>query len=113
MFKMKDEYKNTLIYKVCKELDIDIKELAFSMNKTHKTIENWRKDENSIPSIEKRYLKLLVRGKQLEEEIIRLQKHKIILRDTIKSDLKGNCEYIIKATGLKKLVSYKIVLEEI
>ena len=37
---MKDIYKDTFIYKVCDVLKIDLKELAFKMNKHNKTIEN-------------------------------------------------------------------------
>ena len=39
---MKELYKNTFIYKVCEELGINIKDLAFKMNKTHKCLEKWR-----------------------------------------------------------------------
>ena len=53
---MKEIYKDTFIYKVCEDLNINIKDLAFKMNKTLKCIENWRKDENQIPPREKEFI---------------------------------------------------------
>lgn len=110
---MKEIYKETFIYKICSILEINIKELALIMNKTHKIIEFWRKNDDNIPAKELEYMKLLIKNKQLENEIFRLQKHKVILNTIIKADLDGEIYIDTPVKGLKKLTSYKIIIEEL
>ncbi len=110
---MKDIYKGTFIYEVCKELEIDLKELAFILSKGLKQIENYRNDDSNIPAREKQYMKLLIKNKKLEEEVVRLQKHRVIINKSFKPDLDGILEIEEKIVELKKLVPYRIVLEEI
>lgn len=110
---MNEIYKDTFIYKTCKELNIDIKELAFIMNRTLKCIENWRKDDKSIPAREKVFMNLMVKNNKLEEEVVRLQKHRVIVDKSFKPDLDGILYINENIKELKKLVPYRIVLEEI
>ena len=112
---MKEIYKHTLIYKVCNELNINIKDLAFKMNKTLKCIENWRKDESQIPPREKEFLNLLLQNEKLKNEIRSLEKHKVILEAPISSDELGsiNLTKILISGKLKRLKDYRIILEEI
>ena len=112
---MKDIYKGTFIYKVCEELNINIKDLAFKMNKTHKCIENWRKDENSIPPREKEYINLLLQNEKLKNEIRSFEKHKLILEMPVNSDEFGSTRFnrIVENGMLKRLKEYRIILEEI
>lgn len=111
---MREEYKDTFIYKVCATLNIDLKELAFKMNKTHKCMENWRKDDSCIPSLDREFMKLLMQNQALRNEIIQFEKHKVILNELIESDEFGssklNCR-LINGT-LKRLRKYRIILEE-
>lgn len=112
---MKEIYKNTFIYKVCEELGINIKDLAFKMNKTLKCLENWRKDESQIPSREKEFINLLLQNKRLINEIRSFEKHKVILNMPITSDEFGGAIFSQGLTNgtLKRLKDYKIILEEI
>ena len=111
--KVKDIYKDSFICKVCEQLEVNTKDLAFKMNKTLKTIQNWTKDENSIPSIDKEYMKLLIENKQLENEIKKYHKHKLEINRFFESDVYGNCIVDIGAKGLKPKTTYKMILEEV
>lgn len=113
MKKMNEIYKDTFIYKVCEELELTIKELALVMGKTLKCIENWRKDGESIPAKEKQYMKLLMKNKRLEEELIKSQKHRVISNKDFKPNLNGDLTINEVIKGLKKLVPYRLILEEI
>lgn len=110
---MKDIYKDTFIYKLCDTLKIDLKELAFKMNKHNKTIENWRKDENSIPQLDKEYMKLLMENKQLENEIKKYHKHKLEIDRFIESDIFGKYRLNLAIQQLKPKTMYRIILEEV
>lgn len=112
---MKDIYKDTFIYKVCDELDITLKDLAFEMNKTHKTIENWRKDELSIPAFDKRYMIMLLKNKKLESVIKSMEKHKVYMNIPIYSTEFGGAVISVgvKDGVLKRLTNYRIILEEL
>lgn len=112
---MKEIYKDTFIYKVCEELNINVKELAYKMNKTHKCIENWRKDEESIPAREKDYILLLIQNEKLKNEIRSFEKHKVILEMPVNSDEFGSARFnrIIENGKLKRLKEYRIILEEL
>ena len=112
---MKEIYKDTFIYKVCETLGINLKELAFKMNKHYKTMENWRKDESSIPQLDKEYLKLLMQNESLKKELKSLEKHKVILNELIESDEFGSSKlnYRLVNGTLKRLRKYRIILEEI
>lgn len=111
---MREEYKDTFIYKVCATLNIDLKELAFKMNKTHKCMENWRKDDSCIPALDKEFMKLLMQNQALKNEIIQFEKHKVILNELIESDEFGSSKLNFRlANGtLKRLRKYRIILEE-
>ena len=111
---VKEEYKNSFIYKVCTTLNIDLKELAFKMNKTHKCMENWRKDDSCIPALDKEFMKLLMQNQALKNEIIQFEKHKVILNELIESDEFGSSKLnfnLVNGT-LKRLRKYRIILEE-
>ena len=110
---MKDIYKDTFIYKLCDTLKIDLKELAFKMNKHPKTIENWRKDGNSIPQLDKEYMKLLMKNKQLENEIKKYHKHKLEIDRFIESDIFGKYRLNLAIQQLKPRTMYRIILEEV
>lgn len=112
---MKEIYKNTLIYKVCNELNINLKDLAFKMNKTLKCIENWRKDESQIPPREKEFINLLLQNEMLKNEIRSFEKHKVFLNNNISSNEFGSASinFNIGNGTLKRLKDYKIILEEI
>lgn len=110
---MKEIYKNTFIFKVCEQLEINTKDLAFKMNKTLKTIQNWTKDENSIPSIDKEYMKLLIENKQLENEIKKYHKHKVEADKYFESDIYGHCKISYITQKLKPKTTYKMILEEV
>lgn len=110
---MKDIYKDTFIYKVCDVLKIDLKELAFKMNKHNKTIKNWRKDESCIPQLDKEYMKLLMENKQLENEIKKYYKHKLEVDRFIESDIFGNYKLTLAVKQLKPKTLYRIILEEV
>lgn len=112
---MKEIYKNTFIYKVCEELNINIKDLAFKMNKTLKTIQNWTKDENSIPLMEKEFINLLLQNEKLKNEIRTFEKHKVILEMPVNSDEFGSARFnrTMPNGTLKRLKDYRIILEEI
>ena len=110
---MKEIYKNTFIFKVCEQLEINTKDLAFKMNKTLKTIQNWTKDENSIPSIDKEYMKLLIENKQLENEIKKYHKHKLEIDRFIESDIFGKYRLNLAIQQLKPKTMYRIILEEV
>jgi hypothetical protein len=112
MKEMRDIYKDTFIYWVCKSLDINMKELAFIMNKGIKQIELWRKDDDNIPAEKTKYMRLLVENKRLQDEIIKSQKHKVVLDNIYKSDIDGECKIEINIIGLKKLVNYRLIFEE-
>lgn len=111
---MKEIYKNTFIYKVCEDLNIDIKELSFIMNKTLKCIENWRKDENFIPPREKQYMKLLIKNKKLQNELKSLDCHKVEA-GKVSSDEFGSTtvDIHIENGTLKRLCEYRVILKEI
>lgn len=109
---MKDIYKDTFIYKVCDVLKIDLKELAFKMNKHNKTIENWRKDESCIPQLDKEYMKLLMENKQLENEIKKYHKHKVVANEYFESDIYGHCKISYITQKLKPKTTYIMILEE-
>lgn len=112
---MKEIYKDTFIYKVCEELEINLKDLAFKLNKHSKTIETYRKDEALIPAMEKDYMKMLLKNKKLEDEIKSLEKHKVVLNMLITSDEFGGAIFsqgLCRGT-LKRLKDYRIILEEI
>ena len=111
---VKEEYKNSFIYKVCTTLNIGLKELAFKMNKTHKCMENWRKDDSCIPALDKEFMKLLMQNQALRNEIIQFEKHKVILNELIESDEFGSSKLnfnLVNGT-LKRLRKYRIILEE-
>ena len=110
---MKEIYKDTFIYKVCSVLEIDLKELAFKMNKHSKTIENYRKDENNIPQLDKEYMKLLMENKQLENEIKKYHKHRLIIERFFESDIYGHCMVNYITQNLKPKTKYKMILEEV
>ena len=112
---MKEIYKNTFIYKVCEELNINLKDLAYKMNKTLKCIENWRKDESQIPPREKEFLNLLLQNEKLKNEIRSFEKHKVALEMPVNSDEFGSCRFnrTIENGTLKRLKEYRIILEEI
>lgn len=110
---MKEIYKNTFIFKVCEQLEINPKDLAFKMNKTLKTIQNWTKDENSIPSIDKEYMKLLIENKKLEKEIKRHYKHKLEVNKFFESDIYGHCKINYITQNLKPKTTYRMILEEV
>ena len=109
---MKIQYKNTFIYKVCKTLNIDMKELAFMLSKGLKQIENYRKDEENIPPREKQYMRLLMENKELQNKIIKLQKHTVVTNHVIKGELNGITKITIEVKGLKSLIDYIVILEE-
>ena len=112
---MKEIYKDTFIYKVCEDLNINIKDLSFKMNKTLKCIENWRKDENQIPPREKEFINLLLQNERLKNEIKGLEKHKVVLNMPITSDEFGGVVFSqgLRNGSLKRLRDYRIILEEI
>lgn len=112
---MKEIYKDTFIYKVCDILKIDLKELAFKMNKHYKTMENWRKDESSIPQLDKEYLKLLMQNELLKKELKSLEKHKVYMNMPVSSTEFGGAIISIgvKDGVLKRLTDYRVILEEI
>ena len=112
---MKEIYKDTFIYKVCEDLNINIKDLAFKMNKTLKCIENWRKDENQIPPREKEFINLLLQNERLKNEIKSFEKHKVVLNMPITSDEFGGAIFSqgLRNGSLKRLRDYRIILEEI
>jgi hypothetical protein len=112
---MKEIYKDTFIYKVCEELNINIKDLAYKMNKTLKCIENWRKDESQIPAREKEFINLLLQNEKLKNEIRTFEKHKVILEMPVNSDEFGSGRFnrIMPNGTLKRLKEYRIILEEI
>ena len=74
---MKEIYKDTFVYKVCEDLEITMKDLAFKMKKTLKCIENWRKDESQIPSREKEYINMLTEAKVSNK--VDLEKYDILI----------------------------------
>lgn len=112
---MKEIYKDTFIYKVCTELDINIKDLAFKTNKTVRCIDNWRKDENQIPPREKEFLNLLLQNEKLKNKIRSFEKHKVVLQMPVNSDESGSARFnrAIEYGTLKRLKEYRIILEEI
>lgn len=112
---MREVYSDTFIYKVCDQLNINLKDLAYKMNKTLKCIESWRKDENKIPPREKEFMNLLLQEKRLINEIMRLEKHKVVLEMPVNSDEFGSARFnrVIQNGTLKRLKEYRIILEEI
>lgn len=112
---MKELYKDTYIYMACKELNINLKDLAYKMNKTLKCIENWRKDESAIPAREKEYINLLIQNEKLKNEIRSFEKHKVTLFYNVESNEFGSCELNFRLDDgiLKRLKQYKIILEEV
>ena len=112
---MKEVYKDTYIYKVCKELEMSLKDFAYKMNRTHKCIENWKKDENSIPAREKDYISMLIQNKKLKDELRSLEKHKFLYNSFVESDEFGSIKLNITLQNgsLKRLKEYKVIFEEV
>ena len=78
-------------------------------------MENWRKDDSSIPALDKEFMKLLMQNQALKNEIIQFEKHKVILNELIESDEFGSSKlnYRLVNDTLKRLRKYRIILEEI